>query len=791
MIPVGTLMPLSATPERSLRRDRLPLLVGTGLVVLALLAYGPIWRNDFIDLDDQLYITQNPHVIAGLSPEGIRWAWTTFHGGFWFPLTWMSLELDGSLSRLFRGLGSQELLQAYLFHGQNLLWHTATVVLLFVTLRWLTGALWRSALVAALFAVHPLHVESVAWATERKDVLSAFFCVLTLLAYGEYSARPSLAGYLLVTGSFVLGLLAKPMLVTLPFVLLLLDWWPLRRWGSAFSPFRLVLEKLPLLVLALAASGLTLLAKQQVQAIVAVNQISLPARLANAVVSYAWYLEKTVWPNGLALFYTHPQENWHWPPVLAASAFMLAISLFVLGPGRKWPWLPVGWLWFVGTLVPVIGLVQAGEQARADRFVYLPHIGLLIALVWSGAALLKPTHCNGWACAGLTAVCLVLLSAATWVQVTHWRNFETIWEHTLAVTSRNHRAHACLGQGLYQQAQTRGVATTLERARYHWEEAVTIRPDCWEYRAPLGEILLIQGKLEEAARHLTAAVQLEPGNAAIWHNLGVTQRRLGKDREAEKSFRRGLELNPQAPDTRAELGLVLWRLDRREEAETEWREALAGNPSEPEALHGMGLVLLRRGEVQEAVEKFQAAVANRPILLRAWVQGGIALGRLGNWQPANQCFFRAIELETDRIGKHPGTDPTDLASFHCWLAYTLQAQGRFQEAAAEYEKASQLDRDWRHRQETLAWQLATSPKEEQRDAALARELASQVCQASRNPSAEALDALGAALAGLGRFEEAVKAAEQALAAAGPRQAEAIRSRIALYRGGKAFRVSSD
>jgi tetratricopeptide (TPR) repeat protein len=487
------------------------LLLAAGLVVLTVGAYGRLWENGFLDLDDELYITDNPKVLDGLTLGGIEWSWTTFHGGFWVPLTWMSLQADATLSSAIQGPRRKPLPLALLFHGQNLFWHAATVVLLFVVLRHMTGAVWRSALVAALFAVHPLHVESVAWATERKDVLSAFFWVLTLLAYGHYVQRPSVGRWLLVAAAFTLGLLAKPMLVTLPCVLLLLDWWPLGRWQASERAWvGLLGEKMPLFAITAAACVLAVVAQQHDHSLISTQSLPLSSRLANAVMSYGWYLEKTFWPSGLAIWYRHPLNHWQWGPMLVSGAVLIGITVLALGSARPWPWLLVGWLWFVGTLVPVIGLVQVGEQARADRFVYVPHIGLFIALVWSVAALAHRLRLPVPLQAVLVTASLLLLAGATWNQVGYWRNPETMWTHTLAVTTDNHRAHGDLGRFLLHQATEKQDVRLLGPARKHLEQAVTLQPDEPKYHSYLGMVLFFQGHLDKAAEQAEQVIQLVP-----------------------------------------------------------------------------------------------------------------------------------------------------------------------------------------------------------------------------------------------------------------------------------------
>ncbi len=495
---------------------RLLWFIATVLVVLTLAAYSQVWECGILDLDDESYLFEHPEVLDGLTLGGLQWAWTTFHGGFWFPLTWMSLQLDASLSSAIQGPSVKEAPLGLVFHGQNLFWHTATVVLLLATLYRLTGALWRSALVAALFAVHPLHVESVAWVTERKDVLSTFFWVLTLLAYGWYVERPGVGRYLLIVSSFLLGLLAKPMVVTLPCVLLLLDWWPLQRFtnpkrerGILFFPrsrFGLVWEKVPLLAISAAVGVLTVWAQQQAGAVATLAHLSFADRLANAVISYGWYLEKTVWPTNLAIFYCHPLSSWQWEPVVLSGIVLVGVTILALVSAKRWPWLVVGWLWFVGTLVPVIGLVQAGEQARADRFVYVPHIGLFIALVWSLAALRQAVQCPEWVGAAGAAVCLLLLTAVTWVQVGYWKDSETMWQHTLEVTPDNHQAHCGMGRVLLKMAESDPELTADERrqrlaeARQHFERAIALAPHDDKYRWFLGRVLEDQRSLDEAAQ---------------------------------------------------------------------------------------------------------------------------------------------------------------------------------------------------------------------------------------------------------------------------------------------------
>jgi tetratricopeptide (TPR) repeat protein len=638
-------------------KARLTILVSVGLLLLTLLAYVQLWDNDFVNLDDPTGIFQNPDVLGGLTTRGAQWAWTTFHTGNWIPLTWLSLQLDASLSRLVQGSRSKVVPLAVIFHGQNLFWHCATVVLLFVVLRRMTGAVWRSALVAALFAVHPLHVESVAWAIERKDVLSTFFLVLTLLAYDGYVQRPGVGRYLLVVVCFVLGLLAKPMLVTLPCVLLLLDWWPLRRF-SLGQLKRPLLEKVPLFVLSGAGCVMALLAQRHVAAMASIDTISLSSRLANAVVSYGWYLEKTFWPTGLAVFYCHPLNDWTWQPVLIAGAVLLGITILALATARRWPWLLLGWLWFVGTLVPVIGLVQVGEQARADRYVYVPHIGLFVAIVWSAAALGDRLRLPTSVRASLASACLLGLTVVTWAQVGSWHSSWALWMRALAAVPKNHRAYFEIGQFYFQTGNGKGDPEMFDQARRYFEQALALQPNNANYHAWLCPVLLRQGHLEKAARHLEQVIQLVPKPDRAWHTLGSIQRQQGKYEEAVQSLRQELEYAPRAADTHAELGLALWQFHRRSDAIREWEvalrinpvalESLPVNPNDAELLNGLGLALLHQGQNELAVLRFTAAVKAREQLIEAWTNLGTAYERLQQWEQANQCQAMAVKLKTQQ-----------------------------------------------------------------------------------------------------------------------------------------------
>ncbi|MEO6196456.1 MAG: hypothetical protein ABIS20_25835 [Thermoanaerobaculia bacterium] len=447
---------------------RLPLLLGAALALLTLAAYLPALHNGFVNLDDGLYVTGNPQVQKGITRASAAWALTANVANNWHPLTLLSHQLD---CQLF-GLDPAG------HHATSLLLHLANTLLLFAVLRGMTGAVWRSAAVAALFAVHPAHVESVAWVAERKDVLSALFWILAMAAWTSYARRPSPGRYLLVALMMLLGLMAKPMVVTLPFALLLLDVWPLERRGLGWK--RLIAEKLPLLALSAAASLVTL--RYQRTSLAPLDLVPWSVRLANAAVAYASYLGKLLLPRNLAVFYPIPLAIPAWQ-VAAATALLAALTALATWKARRAPWLLVGWLWFLGTLVPVIGLVQVGRQAMADRYTYLPSIGLFVAIVWGiawGIAALARERRAILATASAAAI--LALAVGTWKQAGTWHDSVALYRHALAVTRGNYVAHVGLAKALTAERN-------LEGAEEEYRAALALRPRLIEARAGLEAIL--------------------------------------------------------------------------------------------------------------------------------------------------------------------------------------------------------------------------------------------------------------------------------------------------------------
>jgi tetratricopeptide (TPR) repeat protein len=598
---------MTETPHVQPRLDRGPL-VGACLVLLVVAVFGRVCGNEFVNYDDPVYVTDNAHVRDGLSLRGLAWAFTATQALNWHPLTWISLQLDAQIHRT----------AAWGYHLTNLLLHAANTVLLFLALRRLTGALWRPALVAALFGLHPLHVESVAWVAERKDVLSTFFGMLALLAYLGYVRRPAPSRYLLVAALLALGLMSKPMLVTFPFLLLLLDYWPLGRLfasGSAETgagdPVRVrpapvgwrlvVLEKVPLLALSGLSAALTLYAQQRGGAIEPLTALPFGDRLANALVSYVRYLGLMLWPIGLAPFYPHPQGPLPVWQVAAAAILLAALSVLALALARRRPYALVGWLWYLGSLVPVIGLVQVGEQALADRYTYVPLIGLFIVLAWGAGDLAGYRPLRRGALSAMAISALLACAVLTWKQVGVWHDSRSLWEHALRVTPDNHVARNNLGFALLQDGQD------LAEAEQHLRAAGQLKADFVRPLTNLAIALDQQGKMEEALRCYREALHLEPGLPATRVNYGVALCRVGRVDEGMEQFRQVIERDPDYADAHYHLAYALVRQKKFAEALPYCRECVRLDPRSARYRLNLSFILYKLGDKREAQEHYDRA----------------------------------------------------------------------------------------------------------------------------------------------------------------------------------------
>jgi Tfp pilus assembly protein PilF len=534
------------------------------LVVLTLVVFAPLRHFDFVEMDDPSYVFENPQVLAGLTPQSVAWAFTTGHAGFWIPAVWLSYMVD--IEVFGRGPHGH--------HVTNLVLHTLASLLLFGWLARATRSPGRSFAVAALFAVHPLHVESVAWITERKDVLSGVFFMLALWAYASYARRPVWWRYALVALMFLLGLMSKPMVVTLPIVLLMIDVWPLGRLTPPRTLLSLLWEKLPLVALAVGSSVVTFFTQMQQGAVSNLTTVTPSFRISNALVSYAEYLRMAVWPAGLSFFYPMPQRIPAWQAI-GAVVLLVGVTAAVSVRWRRRPWLLVGWLWYVVTLVPVIGLVQVGVQARADRFMYLPAIGLFVMAAWgvAGAVPRRRWHVAVLAIAAVVAVAAYSLVASA--QVWYWRDSTSLYTRTsmAGLHQDEYSAHVQLGVALRNKGR-------LEEAAVHFARAIELKPEAADPHVELGLTLTAQGKMEPAVAQYVEAIRLQPGQADAHNNLGALLTEQGKFDEAIRELREAVRISPDFEGAHVNLGLAFIKADRPAESIPEFREALRLNPND-------------------------------------------------------------------------------------------------------------------------------------------------------------------------------------------------------------------
>jgi Tfp pilus assembly protein PilF len=560
------------------------------LVVVTLALYNSTSSHPFVNYDDDRYITDNLHVRAGLTWDSVRWAFTSFDEANWHPLTWLSHELDCQLFKL-NPAGH---------HYTNVLLQSVNVVLLFLVLEWATGFTWRSLLVALLFAVHPVNVESVAWVAERKNLLSMMFLLLGLAAYGRYVRRPHIKAYLPVAVLFACGLMAKPMVITFPFILLLWDYWPLQRMGVARAERRrfasLALEKLPLFALCAGSAVITMLAQSEGGAVRSVREFPFADRLGNAVVAYARYLLDMVWPARLAPMYPYSAQGLAPWQVALAAALIAAITILVIRY-RKHRYLPVGWFWFLGTLVPMIGLVQVGAQAMADRYAYLSFVGLFIIVCWGAADLSECQRVpKSWLAVATLAV-LVCLSSLTYRQLSFWKDNVTLWQHTLNVTKQNFVAEDNLGGALLAEAR-------VEPAMIHFRRAVQINPG-----DPVGNLNLAaydqqHGKLQESITLYQGVLRMTPDyrlRATVFSNLGSAYRNLHQYDLAQQSYEQALQLVAGTPHAWIGLGLIAQKTGDLQAAANDYSRAMDVQPTDVGYLL-LAQALAKSGKSQEADE---------------------------------------------------------------------------------------------------------------------------------------------------------------------------------------------
>jgi len=654
----------SNRPPGELRRagERRSIVVAIylGLAALSLVVFSRTIFYDFVNFDDDVYVYNAPFIQAGLTINGIAAAFASPHAGNWHPLTTLSHMLDYSLYGLSAGG----------HHATNVLLHTLAVLLLFYVLWQMTGALWNSVIVAALFAVHPLHVESVAWVSERKDVLSAVFFFLTLGAYGRYARLPSTSRYVVVTALFVTGLMSKPMLVTAPLVFLFLDYWPLRRFEQIASAtgrakiqrprsqkrqiYRLFLEKIPWLIFS-AGDGIITFALQKRSA-GSLPPLPLLWRAENAIVSFTTYIWKTLWPTRLAVFYPHPNDTLAIWQIVLAAIFLLAVTCAAVVWRKNKPYLFTGWFWFVIMLVPVIGIVQVGEQGHADRYTYLPSIGLFLIVVWAigDIAAIGRSRLRRRAVTTGAVLVVIALAYTAFAQAGYWRNSETLWQHALAVTTDNDVAHNNLGYLSVDRGQ-------LDKAMRHFESASRIR----------------SGKSNPHYNLGTAFVEM---------NIGDALARKGQTDEAMAHFEKAIKLQPDYAGAYYNRGNVLYAKGRIDEAIPDFQKALQFQPNHPDAHTGLGNALLHKGDLRNAIKHYNEAIALSPNDPHS--RNNLAWVLATSSDPSIRNGAKAVELARQAIALSSGKDPLFLRT----LAAAYAQTGRFSDAAAALQQAVAIAR---------------------------------------------------------------------------------------------------
>ena len=624
---------LAATPAGG-RDRRVEWCVYALLLVAIFAVYSQVRHFDFVNFDDPDYIGGNPHVRAGLTWAGVKWAFTSTAAANWFPLTWLS---NMAAYRIF-GLDSGW------HHLINVLFHALASVLLLAALRRMTGALWPSAFVAFVFALHPLHVESVAWVAERKDVLCALFWCLTLWCYARYVERPSAAAYAFVVLAFCGGLMAKSMIVTLPLVLLLLDLWPLRRpWRRA-----LLWEKAPLLALAGAVSVVTLVSQQQGHAVRSLTSLPLGVRVANAAWTYVAYLGRMFWPAKLAVYYPY-SHNLSAAQLLLAGAVLAGVTILAVRWFRPYPYVAAGWFWYLGTLVPVIGLVQVGGQSSADRYTYLPTIGLTIVLAWGAVDLVKryPQARRAVAAAAVSAVCLCLVLTA--IQVSYWANSGLLFRHAVDVTAGNYVADNNLADYYLTQMRT-------EEARGPVLEALQLNPYYPEAHVNLATILRRTGQMGESEHQYQEAIRLQPANAGAHAGYGALLLQEGRAGEAVGEFAQVVELRPEDADGHYNLGRVLAAVGRFDQGVAQLTEAIRLRPDYADAHHSLAVALAGRGRLNEAVAEFEAEARLKPGDAGVHNNLGMLLAGVGRLDEAIAEYSEALRIQPNSQAARRGLE---------------------------------------------------------------------------------------------------------------------------------------
>jgi tetratricopeptide (TPR) repeat protein len=845
-----------------------------GLALLVVAVYSGVARHGFVNYDDDHYVYENRQVRQGLTATTVGWAFSTGHASNWHPLTWISHMMDVELFGMESAAGGSTLEGPGGHHLMSVALHLLNTLLLFFVLRAMTDAFWPAVCVAALFAVHPMQVESVAWVAQRKSVLSGLFWMLTLLAYFAYTQRSTLLRYLLVVVLYAAGLAAKPMIVTLPFVLLLLDFWPLGRVRSGTRLFDrrhgwLILEKLPLFALTAASCIVTYFAQAET-AVRSLDAVPMGARVANVPQAYLAYLAKLVWPDGLAVLYPLWSEGVSLAGAVVALLVLVAVTIAILRYRSRCPWFCVGWLWFLGTLVPVIGVVQVGNQAYADRYAYLPYIGLFMAVVYGVHGWLRDRPYRRTVLGAVAVAVVASFAVCAWVQTSYWKDGLTLFSRALAVTEKNATAFNNRGceyvrqgehllalndfeqaitlrsgyvvaynnrGGIYQLMGKREEAAldfaraiqldpdhmsayynrgrlfeemgNWDRALADYARAIELSPDSPDVYNDRGHTHMKMGKSELALADFTRTIERDPGHAMAYNNRGGIYQLMGKSTEAAadytlavklkpdyvnayynrarlftdlgdwdgaiKNFAKAMELKPDFPQAYHDRGHMYLKMRKRELALADFTRAIEINPSSAMPYNNRGGVYQLLGKNAEAAADYAMAIKIKPDYMSAYYNRARLFTGTGNWNAAIEDYARAIELEPNYAKAYNGRGNIHVKLRHYELGLT------------DFTRAIDLRRNDAEAYQNLARLLAACPDPKYRDAQKAMSNGRRACELSNWKDAGALDALAAACAEAGQFDEAVTWQRKAIDVAPEQVKSSLRARLELYEHGKPYR----
>jgi len=619
-------------------------LICIALIVIIFAVYMQVGNYQFVILDDDAYVVSNRHVANGITGKNIIWAFSTVYKANWHPITWLSHMADVQLYGM----------NPHGHHLTNVVFHIASTLLLLILLLRLTGAFWQSSFVAALFALHPLHVESVAWVAERKDVLSAFFWFLTLILYVEFLGNRKPALYILSLISFMLGLMSKPMLVTLPVVMILIDFWPLNRFQTEEKDLGvhellgraipLIYEKIPFFACSLLSAAVTIYAQNKGGAIRNIDVIPFMLRIKNILTAYVTYIGKTLWPHDLAVFYPFPLSIPLWQ-VICSGLVLILISTAAIRAWRRHPYFAMGWLWFLITLVPVIGLIQVGEQSLADRYSYIPLIGLFVVVAWGVADMTKGLHNQQSILALLAGAVLISSASLTWQQTRYWRDSISLFQHALQVTTRNDFIHYSLGNALASKGD-------LDAAILEYQEALRISPNSTIAHNNLGAAHAKKGDLTAAIQEYQEALRVSPNDSEAYNNLGGAFAGRGDTTTAIQKYRDALRINPNYSVAHNNLGIVLASKGALDEAIQEYQEALRIEPDYSTAHINLGLALATKGELDAAIQEFKEALRINPEDAMSHNNLGFALATKGELDAAIQEFKEALRINPEDEMSH-------------------------------------------------------------------------------------------------------------------------------------------